>query len=132
MWRIPNLGRSTVFHRPNQTSTPSPPVGNKRPAVYAPDAGGAGLQPRPLGTMSGGEGQAGWACELASQKEIISKQRNVQSQRRLWVWVGGRRNAPSLARSATTSPHGFVKLALCVCLLLIPCTFYVKTTTTTT
>ena len=84
-WRIPNLDRSTVFHRPNQTSTPSPPVGNKRPAVSAPDAGGVELQPRPLGTMSGGEGQAGWACELASQQEMISKQRNVQSQSRLWV-----------------------------------------------
>ena len=84
-WRIPNLDRSTVFYRPNQTSTPSPPVGNKRPAVSAPDAGDVELQPRPLGTMSGGEGQAGWACELASQKEMISKQRNVQSRSILWV-----------------------------------------------
>ena len=58
-WRVPNLDRSTVFYRPNQTSTPRPPVGNKRPAVSAPDAGGVELQPRPLGTMSGGEGQAG-------------------------------------------------------------------------
>ena len=107
-WRIPNLDRSTVFYRPNQTSTPSPPVGNKRPAVSAPDAGGVGLQPRPIGTMSGGEGQAGWACERASQQEIISKQRKVQSQSKLimGMWVGGRRNAPSLAHSATTSPHG--------------------------
>ena len=32
-WLIRNLDRSTVFYRPNQTSTPSPPVGNKRPAV---------------------------------------------------------------------------------------------------
>ena len=84
-WRIPNLDRSTVFYRPNQTSTPSPPVGNKRPAVSAPDAGDVELQRRPLGTMSGGEGQAGWACELESQQEIVSKQRNVQSQSRLWV-----------------------------------------------
>ena len=82
-WRIPNLDRSTVFYRPNQTSTPSPPVGNKRPAISAPDAGGVELQPRPLGTMPGGEGQASWACELASQQEMISKQRNVQSQSRL-------------------------------------------------
>ena len=58
-WRIPNLDRSTVLYRPNQTSTPSPPVGNKRSAVSEPDAGGVELQPRPLGTMSGGEGQAG-------------------------------------------------------------------------
>ena len=84
-WRIPNLDRSTVFYRPNQTGTPSPPVGNKRPAVSAPDAGGVQIQPRPLGTMSGGEGQAGWACELASQQEMVSKQGNVQSQIRLWI-----------------------------------------------
>ena len=58
-WRIPNLDRSTVFYRPNQTSTPSPAVGTKRPAVSAPDAGGVELQSRPLGTMSGGEGHAG-------------------------------------------------------------------------
>ena len=58
-WRVPNLDRSTVFYRPNQTSTPSPPVGTKRPAVSAPDAGGVELQSRPLGTMSGGEGHAG-------------------------------------------------------------------------
>ena len=44
-WRIPNLDRSTVFYRPNQTSRPSPPVGDKRPAVYVPDAGGVELQP---------------------------------------------------------------------------------------
>ena len=86
-WRIPNLDRSTVLYRPNQTSTPSPPVGNKRPAVSTPDAGGVGLQPRPIGTMSGGEGHAGWACELESEGEIISKQRNVQSQS--WLWVCG-------------------------------------------
>ena len=48
-----------MFYRSNQTSTPYPPVGNKRPAVSAPDAGGVELQPRALGTMSGGEGQAG-------------------------------------------------------------------------
>ena len=82
-WRIPNLDRSTVFYRLSQTSAPSPPVGNKRPAVSVPDAGGVELQPRPLGTISGGEGQADWACELASQQEKISKQRNVQSQSRL-------------------------------------------------
>ena len=59
--RILNLDRSTVFYRPNQTSTPNPPgpVGNKRPAISAPDAGGVELRPCPLGTMSGGEGQAG-------------------------------------------------------------------------
>ena len=84
-WRIPNLDRSTVFYRPDQTITPSPPVGNERPAVSASDAGGVELQPRPLGAMSGGEGQAGWACELASQLEIISKHSNVQSQSRLWA-----------------------------------------------
>ena len=74
-----------MFYRPNQTSKPSPPVGNKRPAVSAPDAGGVELQPRPLGIMSRGEGQAGWACQLASQQEIILKQRNVQSQSKLWI-----------------------------------------------
>ena len=58
-WPIPNLDRSTVFYRPNQTSTPCPPVGSKQPAVSAPDAGGVELQPRPVGTASGGEGQAG-------------------------------------------------------------------------
>ena len=70
-WLIPNLDRSTVFYRPNQTSTPSSPVGNKGPAVSVSDAGGVELQPRSLGAMSGGEGQAAWACELASQQEMI-------------------------------------------------------------
>ena len=46
--------------------------------------------------MSGGEGQAGWAYELAQQQEMISKQRNVQSQSRLWVCVGGRRTTLDL------------------------------------
>ena len=79
-WRIPNLDRSTVFYRPNQTSTPSPPVGNKRPAVSAPDAGGVKLQPRPVGTVSGGEGQAGTGLVSWQQEENISKQRNVRTE----------------------------------------------------
>ena len=70
---IPNLDRSSVFYRPNQTSTPSPPVGNKRPAVSAPDAGGVKLQPRPVGTVSGGEGQAGTGLVSWQQEENISK-----------------------------------------------------------
>ena len=68
-WRISNLDRSTVFYRSNQTSTPSPPVGNKRPAVSVPDAGGVELQPRALGTMSGGEGRlAGLVSSHRSRK----------------------------------------------------------------
>ena len=80
---IPNLNRSSVFYRPNQTSTPRPPVGNKRSAVSAPNAGGVKLQPRPVGTVSGGEGQAGTGLVSWQQEENISKQRNVQSQKRL-------------------------------------------------
>ena len=70
---IPKLDRSSVFDCPNQTSTPSPPVGNKRPAVSAPDAGGVKLQPRPVGTVSGGEGQAGTGLVSWQQEENISK-----------------------------------------------------------
>ena len=81
---IPNLDRSSVFYRRNQTSTPSPPVGSKRPAVSAPAAGGVKLQPRPVGTVSGSEGQAGTDLASWQQEDNISKQRNVQSQSRLW------------------------------------------------
>ena len=70
---IPNLDRSSVFYRPNQTSTPSPPVGSKRPAVSVPDAGDVKLQPRPVGTVSGGEGQAGTGLVSWQQEENISK-----------------------------------------------------------
>ena len=63
----------------------------------ANDAGGVELQPRPLGTMSGGEGQAGWACEFASQQEMVSKQRNVQSKWIVGMWVGGRRTTLDLS-----------------------------------
>ena len=80
---IPNLDRSSVFYRPNQTITPSPLVGNKRVADSAPDAGGVELQPCPVGTVSGGEGQAGTGLVSWQQVENISKQRNVQSQSRL-------------------------------------------------
>ena len=80
---IPNLDRSSVFYRPNQTSTPSPPVGSKRPAVSVPDAGDVKLQPRPVGTVSGGEGQAGTGLVSWQQQENVSKQRNVQGQSRL-------------------------------------------------
>ena len=69
-----------MFYRPNQTSTPSASVGNKRLVVSAPDAGGVKLQPRPVGTVSGGEGQAGTGLVSWQQEENISKQRNVQSK----------------------------------------------------
>ena len=69
-----------VIYRPNQTNTPSPPVGNKRPGVSATDAGGDKLQPRPVGTVSGGEGQAGTGLVSWQQEENISKQRNVRTE----------------------------------------------------
>ena len=43
--------------------------------------------------MSGGEGQAGWACELASQQEMISNSATykVKVDCGYCMWVGGRR-----------------------------------------
>ena len=113
-----------VFYRPNQTSTPNPPVGNQRKAVSAPDAGGGELQPRPVGTVSGGEGQAGTGLvsshrsrKLFQNSATYKEGQNIMFENVAWMtridatsiggmWLGVRRNAPSLARSATTSPHG--------------------------
>ena len=46
-WLIPNLDRSTVFYRPNQQF-----LRQTLPRSVE-------LQPHPIGTVSGGEGQAG-------------------------------------------------------------------------
>ena len=97
----------------------------------APDAGGVELQPRRAGTVSGGEGQAGTGrvsshrssrrkCfqNSATYKVKVDYVRKHSLDVVFRRYISGRRNTTSLARSATTCLR-FVKLALCVCCLLL-------------